>query len=178
MGNSQFSKRIDGLSEKLKDISGEMIKLDYDSLSEAEKLLFDKVDKIEAEYRQTGSSELLAQNADLIYKNIEIIQRRVTELFCYITPLALGCDGIYEIAKYFFDLHFYNFQVDLTECLRHIRSKWDQKDVDEFLLELKKNGSSLFRIRRGFNENNCRDLCAFGDSTDLNENSDEQKESK
>jgi hypothetical protein len=178
MGNSQLSKRIDGLSEKLKDLSGEMIKLDYDSFSQAEKLLFAKVDKIEAEYRKTGSSELITENADLIYKNIEIIQRRVTELFCYITPLALDCDGTREITKYFFDLHFYNFQVDLTECLRHIRSKWNQKDVDEFLLDLKKNGSPLFRIPRGFNEYNCKEFSAFCDSTDSKENSDENKENK
>jgi hypothetical protein len=178
MGNSQFAKRIDGLSEKLKDNSEEMIKIDYDSFSEAEKLLFAKVDKIEAEYRQKGSAELLAKNADLIYKNIEIIQRRVTELFCYITPLALGCDGTQEIAKYFFDLHFYNFQVDLSECLRNFRSKWDKKDVDEFLLDLKKNGSPLFRIPRGFNEYNSKELSAFCDSTDLEENIVENQESK
>jgi len=178
MDSSQLSKRIDGLSLKLKDISGEMIKIDYDSFSQAEKLLFDKVDKIEAEYRQTGSSELLAQNADLIFKNIEIIQRRVTELYCYIVPLALGCDGTREIVKYFFDLHFYNFQVDLTECLRHIRSKWGKKDVDEFLLDLKKNGSPLFRIPRGFNEYNRAEQSVFCDSADLNENSDETQESK
>jgi hypothetical protein len=178
MVNSQLSKRIDCLNEKLKDVSGEIIKIDYNSFSQAEKLLLAKVDKIEAEYRQTGSGELLAQNADLILKNIEIIQRRVTELFCYITPLALGCDGTHEIAKYFFDLHFYNFQVDLIECLRHFRSKWDQKDVEEFLLDLKKNGSPLFRIPRGFNEYNCKELIAFCDSADLDENSDENEESK
>jgi hypothetical protein len=159
--NLKITKRIDGLNEKLKDGSGEMIKIDYNSFSEAERLLFAKVDEIEAEYRQTGSEEILAKNQNLIDKNIEIIHRRVEELYCYMAPLALGCDGTHEIVEYFFNLHFYNFQADLLECLSHFRKTWDKKDREEFLLDLKKNGAQYYRIPRGFNQYNCKKLSKF-----------------
>ena len=48
MNNSQLAKRINGLSEKLRDTtSGSILRLDFNSFSDAEKLLFHKVDEIE-----------------------------------------------------------------------------------------------------------------------------------
>jgi hypothetical protein len=149
-----LNRRVDGLSEKLRDTtSGSMVHLDFDSFSEPEKLLFRKVDEIEEKYRQTGSIEGLVENGDLISKNLEVILRRVRELYCYVVPMVLGCDGTNEIVEYFFRLHFYNFEADLTECLARVHT-WSEKDREEFLLDLRKNGAFFFRIPRGFNENN------------------------
>jgi len=89
-----LNSRIDDLSEKFKDTTlGSVIRLDFDSFSEAEKLAFSKVDEIEEKYRQTGSEDVLVENADLISKNLEIIFRRVTELYCYVVPMVLACGG-------------------------------------------------------------------------------------
>ena len=119
---------MDDLSEKLKDTTlGSVIHVDFDSFSEAEKLVFRKVDEIGEKYRQTGSEGVLRENADLISKNLEIIFRRVTELYCYVVPMVLGSGGSQEIVEYFFKLHFYNFEADLNECLANVR-KWSEKD--------------------------------------------------
>ena len=123
-----MNKRIDDLSEKFKDTTlGSIIHLDFDSFSEAEKLAFSKVGEIVEKYRQTGSEDALVENTDLISKNLEIIFRRVTELYCYVVPMVLGCGGSQEIVEYFFKLHFYNFEADLNECLANVR-KWSEKD--------------------------------------------------
>jgi hypothetical protein len=65
--------------------------------------------------------------------------------------MVLGSGGSYEIVEYFFKLHFYNFEADLIECLANVR-KWSEKDREDFLLDLKQNGSMFFRIPRGFTE--------------------------
>jgi hypothetical protein len=146
--------RIDDLSEKLEDTTPRsIVRLDFDSFSEAEKLVFSKVDEIGEEYRQTGSEDVLVENADLISKNVEIIFRRITELYCYFVPKVLGYGGSQEIAEYFFKLHFYNFEADLAECWANV-CKWSEKDREDFLLDLKQNGSLFFRIPRGFTEHN------------------------
>jgi hypothetical protein len=104
--------RIDDLSEKLEDTTlGSIVRLDFNSFSEAEKLAFSKVGEIVEKYRQTGSEDALVENTDLISKNLEIIFRRVTELYCYVVPMVLGCGGSQEIVEYFFKLHFYNLKL-------------------------------------------------------------------
>jgi hypothetical protein len=170
MNSIRLAKRVESLREKLKNnSSGDHICIDFDSFSEAEKLLFAKVDEIEEKYRQTGSTELLVENADLIFKNMEVILRRVTELFCYVAPMTLGCDGTKEIVEYFFRFHFYNFEADLSECLAHVRA-WSEKDREEFLLDLKQNGAFLFRLPRGFNDYNDKRFSDLNNSKNLVKN--------
>jgi hypothetical protein len=157
----QLDRRVNTLSEKIKDTtSKELIHLDFDSFSEAEKLLFRKVDEIEEKYLQTGSTEHLDENFELICKNLEVIFRRVRELYCYVVPMVLGSDGSHEIVEYFFKLHFLNFEADLAECLANERS-WSEKDRDDFLADIRKNGSFFFRIPRGFKEHNDKDLACL-----------------
>ena len=139
----QLNRKLNRLSEQLADPIHTEIKLDVNSFSEAEKLLFRKVDEIAEKYRQTGSIEVLVENSDLISKNLEVFLMRVRELYCYAVPMVLGCDETNEIVEYFFRLHFYNFEADLTECLAQV-SKWSEKDREEFLLDLRKNGAIFF----------------------------------
>ena len=160
----QLNNKVNNLTKQLADPINPGIKIDFNSFSEAEKLLFAKVDEIEEKYRQTGSEELLVENADLIFKNLEVILRRITELYCFAVPTVLGCDGTYEIVEYFFRLHFYNFQADLTECLAHVRKTWTEKDRQEFLSDLKQNGAPFYRIPRGFNEYNDKELGELNNS--------------
>jgi len=145
---------LESLGEKLADKNaGHIIHIDFDSFSEEEKRLFCKVDEIEEKFLQTGSMEPEAENFELICKNLEVILRRVREMYCYVVPMVLGSDGSKEIVEYFFKLHFYNFEADLAECLRNVRA-WTEKDRGEFLSDLQKNGSFFYRIPRGFNDSN------------------------
>ena len=57
---------------------------------------------------------------------------------------------------------FLQFQADLAESLNNVRG-WSEKDREEFLVDLRKNGNLFFRIPRGFNEHNdgvCTKLAA------------------
>jgi hypothetical protein len=79
----QLGRKVNKLSEKIKDTTCEsIIHLDFESFSEAEKLLFKKVDEVEEEYQRTGNEKLLEKNFDLILKNIEVMLWRVTQLYC------------------------------------------------------------------------------------------------
>ncbi len=154
MKNERLFRRVESLSEKLADkTSGNLVHIDFDSFSEEEKHLFRKVDEIEEKFLQTGSMEPAAENFELIYKNLEVILRRVREMYCYVVPMVLGSDGTKEIVEHFFKLHFYNFEADLTECLKKVRT-WTEKEQRDFLSDLQKNGPCLFRIPRGFNDSN------------------------
>jgi len=167
----QLNNKVNNLTGRLADPISSGIKFDFNSFSEAEKLLFAKVDEIEEKYRQTGSEEVLVENADLIFKNMEVILRRVTELYCYAVPMVLGCDGSHEIVEYFFRLHFHNFQSDLSECLAHVRT-WSEKDREEFLLDLKQNGAPFFRLPRGYSDKEVNDLI---NSKDLNKQEEKEE---
>ena len=86
----QLNRRVDGLSKELTDPgSGGIVHLDFESFSEAEKLLFRKVEEIEAEFLRTGTTENLEKSTELILKNFEVIMRRVTELYCFAVPICL-----------------------------------------------------------------------------------------
>ena len=80
-----------------------------------------------------------------------------------------------EIVDYFFKLHFYNFDADLAECLNHLRT-WTDKDREEFLSELKEYGANFFRIPRGYNERNCKEISDLKDSNDLDEKNAQNQE--
>jgi hypothetical protein len=135
------------------------LRIDFNSWSEAEKALFQKVDEINEEYQRTGNDQVLAKNVDLIDKNIEIMHKRIQELYCHIIPLAMsGHTGINrEIIDYFFQLHFMNFEVDLIQCVNNLHS-WTESDFKEFLCDLKKNGPFFYRIPRGYNSYNSEDF--------------------
>jgi hypothetical protein len=162
----QLNRRVNRLSEQLANSIHSEIKLDFDSFSEAEKLLFRKVDEIAEKYRQTGSVELLVENSDLISKNLEVILSRVGELYCYVVSMVLRCDVSSEVVEYFFRLHFTNFEADLTDCLAQVGA-WSEKDREEFVLDLRKNGPILFRIPRGFGDYDGKEFSDLNNSKDL-----------
>ena len=139
-----MNKHVQNLNEKLKDTTTDSyLKVDFNSLSEAEKALFQKVDEISEEYYRTGNEELLAKNNDLIKKNIEVLHKRITELYCYSVPMTIcGLTALDEqIVKHFFTQLFLNFEADLFECVKNLQ-KWEESDRQEFLIDLKKNGPS------------------------------------
>ena len=96
--NFVLAKRIDNLSKKITDPDTEnIIHLDFESFSEAEKILFRKVNEIEEEFQKTGKEEIPIKNADLLLKPSEIILRRITELYCYVATTLLACGESKEI---------------------------------------------------------------------------------
>jgi hypothetical protein len=66
------------------------------------------------------------------------------------TMLCFMGDPENEIHKWYFNLHFYNFYIDLSECLQRVQ-KWPEKERAWFLNFLKEDGMKdrIFRIPRG-----------------------------
>jgi len=148
----RLDRRVGALSEKLKPVSSEVIRLDFDSFSEPEKQLFRKIWEIEREYGSSPPADVVEAHKEFVFKASEVIGWRVIQLFMFVMKGLLGND---EIEEWYFKLHFYNFFEDLKECLGRVR-KWSEKDREEFLLDMKQDNmiNKVFRIPRGFNDCN------------------------
>jgi hypothetical protein len=141
------------LSEKLKPVPSDVIRLDFDSFSEPEKQLFRKIWEIEEKYGSSSPPADVAEaNKELVFKAGEVIGWRVIQLFMFAMRQLLLED---EVEVWYFKLHFYNFFADLSDCLERVR-KWSEKDREEFLRDMKEGGmlDKVFRIPRGVNEHN------------------------
>jgi hypothetical protein len=143
---------VGDLSEKLEPVPSDVVRIDFDSFSESEKLLFRRIWEIQNEYGLSPPADVLEANRELIFKALEVYSWRVTQLFIFVME---GCLGKDEVEVWYFKLHFFNFFEDLKECLANVR-KWSEKDRKEFLDDIKQSGmiEKVFRIPRGFNEGN------------------------
>jgi hypothetical protein len=101
---------VGALSEKLKPVQSDVIRIDFDSFTEPEKQLFNRIREIEAEYGSSPPADVIDANAELIFKAREIIGWRVIQLFMFVMKELLEQD---EIEEWYFKLHFYNFFEDL-----------------------------------------------------------------
>lgn len=139
------------LSEKLKDVPFEGIRIDFDSFPEPEKQLLRKILEIQEKNGSEPSAEVVEANAEFIFKAREVIGWRVLELFMFVMKELLDD----EIEEWYFKLHLGNFLADLNECLQRVR-KWSEKDREEFLSHMKQDGmmNKFVRIPRGFNDRN------------------------
>lgn len=152
MKSWRLNRRVGALSEKLKSVSSDVVRIDFDSFSEPEKQLFRRIWEIEEKYGSSPPADVIEANKEFIFKAREVVSRRVLELFMFVMGEVLGGD---EIEVWYFKLHFYNFFEDLKDCLKNVR-KWSEKDREEFLRDMKQNGmmNKVFRIPRGFNDRN------------------------
>jgi hypothetical protein len=150
MRSWQWDRRVTALAAKLETVPSDVIRLDFDSFSEAEKQLFEKIWEIQREYGSSPPADVIEANKDLIFKASEVICWRVTQLFMFIVKELLQQD---EIEEWYFKLHFYNFFEDLKECLANVR-KWSEKDREEFLNDMKQNDmmNKVFRIPRSLSD--------------------------
>jgi hypothetical protein len=138
---------VDALSEKLRSVSSDVVRLDFDSFSEPERQLFSRIWEIQQEYGLNPPADVIEKNRELIFKATEVIGWRVMHLFMFVMKELLGED---EIEEWYFKLHFYNFFADLSDCLKNVR-RWSEKDREEFLRDMKEHDmmNKVFRIPRG-----------------------------
>ena len=140
----QLDRKIGALAEKMKPVQSDVVRLDFDSFSEPEKQLFNKIWEIQEKYGSSPPADVIEANKELTFKALEVIFRRVLELFLFTVPKAFCWD---EIEEWYFKLHFYNFFKDLEECLERVR-RWSAEDREEFLRDMKESGmiDKVFRI--------------------------------
>jgi hypothetical protein len=132
---------------KLKPVSSEGVRLDFDSFTDPEKQLFRKVWEIYEKYGSSPPLDVLEANMEFILKALEIIYLRTLDLFMLVLREIIG-NG--EVEEWYLKLHLYNFLEDLSECINNVR-KWSAEDREEFLRDMKQNGwqDKVYRIPRG-----------------------------
>ena len=143
----QLNNRVDSLSEELADLAKTDTRIDFSCLTESERQLFDRIQKIVDKYAPASPpQDVIAKNADLWNKGLEIFARRVMELFVEVMPASLCCD---ELEKWYFKLYFYNFWLDWLESIQQLR-KMSKEHRDALLLERREKGmlDIVFRIPR------------------------------
>jgi hypothetical protein len=133
MNNTQLIKRINDLSEKLKPVPSEGIRIDFDSFTDPEKYIFLKTAELIQKYEgKKLPPEFFIENKELFRKVSLIALERTSELFLFIVPLALEMD---EVEQWFFKLHFGLFMKKFKDCLQNVK-KWSKEDREEFLCEM------------------------------------------
>ncbi len=148
-----LNNRVEVLSKKLIDEPTERVaKIDFSSFTEPEKVLMEKIRDLQEEHGSKLPPEVMEANKDLIFKAYDSLIKYVLDTFRY---ALLGMLGTYEseIDKWYFNLHFYNFFLDLQECLDRVH-KWPDKEREWFLNFLKEDSvkNRVFRFPRGTDE--------------------------
>jgi hypothetical protein len=131
MKPSQLTKRINDLSEKLKPVASEGIRIDFNSFTEPEQLVLLKNFELDEKYGR-WTREAILENKELILKGNHIIISRIIELFLFTMPRALMLD---KVEQWFFKFNFNNFLERWIECQKNV-SKWSQKDREDFLRDI------------------------------------------
>jgi hypothetical protein len=153
MKPGQLTKRIEELSEKLKPVQSDGIKIDFHSFTEPEQLVLLKNFELEEKYRGIWSREVILENKDIILKANHIILSRVIELFTFIMPRAMMLD---ELERWFFQFDFNEFFRHWFECQKNLK-KWSKKDREDFLRDVKiepKNKKKQNEVEMDGEENN------------------------
>jgi hypothetical protein len=135
------------VAEKLRPVSSEGVRLDFESFSEPEKQLFRKVWEFQEKYGPCPPADALIANMEFINKACEIVYLRVIEMFMLVLRMLMA-NG--DVEEWYLKLHLYNFLEDLSECINNVR-KWSQQDREEFLRDMKEGGweNKVYRIPRG-----------------------------
>jgi hypothetical protein len=129
---AELTKRIEELTEKLKPVTSEGIRLDFHSFTEPEQLVILKNCELEEKYGGKWTPELIMQNKDMILKLNQIIVARMIELFEFAMPKAMMLD---ELQEWFFKFNFHEFFRRWLECQKNL-SRWSEKDRQEFLRDI------------------------------------------
>ena len=138
---------MNDLSEKLKAAPDErVIRIDFGSFSEPEKVLIRKIWDLQEEHGDNLPPEVLEANKELVFKANEVLFRYVVNTLKF-TLLCFMGDPEDEIHRWYFNLHFHNFFLDLFECLQRVQ-KWPEKEREWFLGFLKEDGAKdrVFRF--------------------------------
>ena len=127
------NKRIEELSEKLKPVASEGIRIEFSSFTEPEQLVLLKNFELDDKYRSRWTREAILENKEIILKGNHIVITRIIELFQSAMPGALMLD---EIEASLFKLNFNLFLQRWIECQKNVK-KWSKKDREDFLRDVK-----------------------------------------
>jgi hypothetical protein len=135
MKPSQLTKRIEELSEKLKPVASDGIRIEFSSFTEPEQLVLLKNFELYDKYGSRWTREIILENKDIILKGNHIVMTRVCELF---QTAMLGAMMVDDLEAWFFRFNFNDFLGRWVECQKNL-GKWSKKDREDFLRDVKVN---------------------------------------
>lgn len=152
MNPAQLTKRIEELSEKLKPLPSEGIKIDFRSFTEPEQLVLLKNFELDEKYSGRWTHEVIMENKEVILKLNHIVISRLTELFLFAMPRAMMLD---EVEQALFRINFWIFIERIIEVQKKV-SKWSEKDREVFLRDMKISETMKKKreVKSNGNENN------------------------
>ena len=143
----QLNRRVNSISQDLTDPVKTETRIDFSCLTEPERQPFGKVREIMDNYAPgSPPQDVIAKNADLWNKGLEIFGRRAMKLFVEVMPASLCCD---ELEEWYFKLYFYNFWVDWMESIKKVR-EMPKEQREALLCERRELGmlDMVFRLPR------------------------------
>lgn len=131
----EMARKLDAIAENLKDIQIKgTTRIDWNCLTERERLLFDRINEIRDEYGANPPDDVLRENHALFVKGVEILARRAIDLFKTVMVTLYVTDVQDDpIMDFIFTTRLFWF---LNEMRRHA----DQMRKEEELYE--KHGDS------------------------------------
>jgi hypothetical protein len=132
MKPSQLTKRIEELTQKLKPVASEGLRIDFSSFTEPEQLVLLKNFELHDKYKSRWTREIVIENQDIILKGNQIVLTRVCELF---QTAMLGALMVDDLEAWFFKYHFNDFLKRWIECQKNLQ-KWSKKDREDFLRDV------------------------------------------
>ncbi|TFH22689.1 hypothetical protein E4G67_04065 [Candidatus Bathyarchaeota archaeon] len=132
MKSTQLTKRIEELTQKLKPVASEGLRLDFSSFTQPEQLVLLKNFELYDKYKSRWTREVVIENQDIILKGNQIVLTRVCELF---QTAMLGALMVDDLEAWFFKYHFNDFLRRWIECQKNLR-KWSKKDREDFLRDV------------------------------------------
>ena len=128
----QLTKRIEELTQKLKPVASEGLRIDFSSFTEPEQLVLLKNFELHDKYKSRWTREIVIENQDIILKGNQIVMTRVCELF---QTAMLGALMVDDLEAWFFKYHFNDFLRRWIECQKNLQ-KWSKKDREDFLRDV------------------------------------------
>ena len=128
----QLTKRIEELTQKLKPVASEGLRIDFSSFTEPEQLVLLKNFELHDKYKSRWTREIVIENQDIILKGNQIVMTRVCDLF---QTAMLGALMVDDLEAWFFKYHFNDFLRRWIECQKNLQ-KWSKKDREDFLRDV------------------------------------------
>jgi hypothetical protein len=159
MKNWALDGKICDLEEKMKEERHERVAvLDFErTFTEGEKALINNMREILEKFEVTGSTDLIVENLHVVLKFDQIMLNYAMYTLREVLLYQFGnLDS--EIDQWYFNLHFYNFYLDLHDVLDRVHN-WPREEKEALEKELKENDlkDRVFRIPR----DSCGELIRF-----------------
>jgi hypothetical protein len=149
-----LDRKLGGLQDKMKAESHErVIVFDFErTFTENEKALINKTREALCKFEVNPSADLFDENIKIILKVDEVYLNYAMFTLREILLCQFGNPNS-EIDQWYFNLHFYNFLLDLTECLQRVRN-WPKGDKEIFLKNLEDGlKNKVYRLPRDSHSN-------------------------